>query len=351
MNITIAEQKAFFKACENLFQESLKNQSLINKYYSIADTKVCLKFAGNALIPWLTPGFEHLSLVDVSHSDLTVYVWDFESTGIQMPSPPFDIDQIVRNGEITGWEPSHIKITYLPDEFALIMLDTKRNIGIYLMRYSTNLPFWVIGSPMREMMHFWMEKNGAQLVHAAAVGTKEGAVLITGKGGVGKSNTSLNCLHEGLFYLGDDYVIVKKDPYPVVYSLYQTGKLYPKDLPNYPFLVPLATKHLDSQDKTILLLMPGFKDKIQKSSPLLAIIYPKIDDSETEERFSPLSRAEMYRAISFTTLAHLPGTGEHTFRYLMDLVKSLPCLSMIIGKDKKRIASEIANLISVSLTK
>ena len=70
-----------------------------------------------------------------------------------------------------------------------------------------------------------MEASGRQLVHAAAVGTDEGALLITGRGGVGKSTTALACLEAGMQFLGDDYVVVGLDPEPQVYRLYGSAKL------------------------------------------------------------------------------------------------------------------------------
>ena len=61
--------------------------------------------------------------------------------------------------------------------------------------------------------------KGYQLVHAAAVGSEAGAVLISGKGGLGKSTTALSCLGKGLTYVGDSHVVVQLDPFPRVHSL------------------------------------------------------------------------------------------------------------------------------------
>lgn len=79
-----------------------------------------------------------------------------------------------------------------------------------------------------------MEKNGCQLLHAAAIGTEEGAVLITGKGGIGKSTTALSCLQSGPYYFADNYLIVRLEPEPLVYSLYCTAKLNADHVKNFP---------------------------------------------------------------------------------------------------------------------
>ena len=59
-------------------------------------------------------------------------------------------------------------------------------------------------------------KHKQQVVHAASVGTKDGAVLIVGKGGSGKSTSALACLNAGMYYLGDDYTLISNDSNPQV---------------------------------------------------------------------------------------------------------------------------------------
>ena len=81
---------------------------------------------------------------------------------------------------------------------------------------------------MRTLFHWLMELYGRQLIHAAAVGTDIGGALIVGKGGVGKSTTSLASLAAGLRFVGDDYVIVGFDPHPTAWSLYCTAKVSPR---------------------------------------------------------------------------------------------------------------------------
>jgi hypothetical protein len=139
-------------------------------------------------------------------------------------------------GDIWGFNSKRIKTAFHWSEYSVNVMDLKTNTGVYWVKTPKSFPYWVCSSPFRSMIQWWMEKNNAQLLHAASVGTKDGAVLITGKGGVGKSTTAISSLNAGLNYLGDDYVIVKKDPEPKVYSLYSTAKLNPGDLDKFPAL-------------------------------------------------------------------------------------------------------------------
>ena len=116
-------------------------------------------------------------------------------------------------------------------------------------------------------------------MHAAAVGTENGAVLITGKGGVGKSTAALSCLQAGLFYIADDYVITKLEPSPTVVSLYSTAKLNADHVAHFPGLSKYInnTEKLD-QEKAVIFLNHGLGQKLVSEMPLKAILTPQIAD-------------------------------------------------------------------------
>ena len=78
-------------------------------------------------------------------------------------------------------------------------------------------------------------------MHAGAIGTDGGAVLVVGRGGRGKSTTTLAGLGAGLKYVGDDYVAVETKDRPLVHSIYNAGKLEPHHLERFPVLREHAT--------------------------------------------------------------------------------------------------------------
>jgi hypothetical protein len=153
-----------------------------------------------------------------------------------MIPPPCTVDCFTDRGDIWGFNSTRIKAAFHWVEDSVNLMDLDTNIGVFWVQKTKSLPFWVYASPLRTLFHWWMEKNGCQLLHAAAIGTERGAVLVTGKGGVGKSTTALSCLEAGLFYLADDYVIARLEPEPTVYSLYSTAKLNADHIDKFPNL-------------------------------------------------------------------------------------------------------------------
>ena len=191
-----------------------------------------------------------------------------------------------------------------------------------------------------------MEKNGCQLLHAAAVGTKQGAVLITGKGGIGKSTTALSCLQSGLYYLADDYVITRLDPEPLVYSLYSTAKLNADHVVNFPDLTGFV-KNPDKldQEKAVMFLYPHLKEQIVSEMPLKAILTPRVMNLN-ETATSPVSRWTIERALSFTTMSQLPCVGRHTHDFVSKLSSALPSYVLELGRDLKKIPAAIAAFLA-----
>lgn len=339
------EQIQFYNRCLNIFKLAAGKTEEINLYYRIAGNVVCLNFAGTSLLPWLTPAFEHLRIKPVENPDLTIHVWDSNSTGIKMPPPPCEWADFTDRGDIWGFNSKRIKTAFHWSEYSVNVMDLKTNTAVYWVKNPNGFPYWVYSSPFRTIIQWWIEKNGGQLMHAAAVGTKNGAVLITGKGGSGKSTSAITCLNGGLKYLGDDYVIIKKDPEPKVYSLYSTAKLNLEDMHRFPNLKPLAGKRVkENQEKEVLFLYPKLKEQIVDEMPLKAILTPQIMPVE-ETVIEPASFWPIQRAMSFTTMSQLPGVGMHTQKYISQFISMLPCFTLKPGSNFDKITKTIASFI------
>jgi hypothetical protein len=80
---TEAEQLAFFDDTHARFVEARRLTGEVVHCYAIAGTTVRLSFAGEALVPHLTPALAHLRIPLVERGDLTLCLWDTESTGLR----------------------------------------------------------------------------------------------------------------------------------------------------------------------------------------------------------------------------------------------------------------------------
>jgi glycosyltransferase involved in cell wall biosynthesis len=325
-------QISYFERGMERMSQSMEAKGEIRRFYTIGNTTVCLIFAGDALVHLLTPALAHLEIKTGSPADLEIYIWDSDSTGIEMLPPPCNRSCFTERGDFWGFNSKRIRMAFHYSDFTLNMMDMETNRGFFWVKSAQQLPVWVFAAPFRSLFQWWMEKNGGQLLHAAAVGTPDGAVLITGKGGVGKSTTALSCLKNGLFYLADDYLLVTTDPSPVVYSLYGTAKLLPDDLIRFPELHSGLAMNDDESEKQLIFIYPEYRDRVVRSLPLRAIMKPEVKPGEPCH-LSEISYHKILGALSFTTMTQLPYAGEYTTRFIADLIRKLPCYLLTLNRN------------------
>ena len=127
--------------------------------------------------------------------------------------------------EIKGYHGDRIRTMFHFGPNILSAMDMEENVAIYWIRDARNTPYYEKGYPLTKIFNWWTETRNLQCVHAAAVGTPEGGVLLAGKSGSGKSTTSLLCLNSELLYVSDDTSLVAWNPEPYAFSLYNTAKL------------------------------------------------------------------------------------------------------------------------------
>ena len=342
---TEEEQSAFFRAALDRSTAAEAKAGTVERWFELAGFVLRIVFAGNGLVECFVPALAHLEVPAAGRADAVFHVWDSESTGVEMVEPLVTQECFTHRGDIWTMTSQRIKSAYLWSEYALNLFDTETATGIYWAQAAGPLPYWAKAAPLRSLFHWWMETKDCQLLHAAAVGSGGEAVLITGKGGLGKSTTALSCLARGLQYLGDDYVVVQRNPIPRVHSLYNTGKVSWDQMARFPHFAGLArSPDSPEEDKAVLYLFPPMAGQIARSLPLKAILTPCIGGRPQTE-LGRVSKSLLQRAAAFTTMSQLPHASRRTHEYINRLVDSLPGLRITLGTDLDGVANAIRRLI------
>jgi len=334
----------FFGALENSFRKASVN-TLSERCFEIADRVVRLRFAGSRLVPLMTRAFEHLAIEETASPSLDICLFDSVSTGVAIPPPPWSKDSYGAHGEIRGYNNERFNTAFNLGSYILSMLDAKKKLAFFWTRDASRIPPYEYAAPLRAILHWWMRRDNRQLVHAAAVGTPKGCVLIAGKGGSGKSSTALACLSSGLLYLGDDYVLLGKNPEPSVYSVYSSAKLNTSWAKNFSRLLPAVSDAREKvKDKLILFLQNHFSDKIVNRLPVRAILLPKIS-SRKETSLCKTTHAAALAAIAPSSIFQLPGAKPQDFEDIANFVKQMPAYIIELGHDIHGIADAIIDFL------
>jgi hypothetical protein len=312
----------------------------------VAETRIDLVFAGPRLIGEMLPALRHLVTKAQKPAAARIHLWDSHSSGVTMPPPPCASDHFTDRGDLWGFNSPRYRAAFHWIECSVNLMDLESGEAVFWVKQADRLPYWSKASPLRTLLHWILERTGAQLLHAAAVGDERGAVLITGRGGVGKSTTALTSLVHGLSYAADDYLAVRLDPEPRVYSLYSTAKLNAEDIEKFPKLAPHVTNLQSLQgEKAVMHLYPTFESQILRAMPLRAVLTPQVV-RETATRFVPADPMTLRRAAAFTTLSQLPYAGQRTQAFIERMIDRLPGYQILLGSQPAGVVGAIRDLLS-----
>ena len=334
----------YFRSVYDLFKSSQQVTGPVERSYIIGGNHVRLSFSGPALLS-LTRALEHLATDDDSTPDLTICLWDSESTGQRMVPRPWQESDFLARGVIQGYNTERIYTAFQHGSGAVSVLDKERNLAVFWAPDSS-LPYWEYGSPLRSILHWWLLSQGLQLVHAAAVGNANGGVLIGGKGGSGKSTTALTCLESHLNYIGDDYTLLGLDSGPVVYSLYNSAKLNSDHVQRFPSLLPkIANPDRLADEKALLFVNEHYPAKVVTQLPVRAVLLPRVTGLP-ETRWKRISVALTLAALAPSTIFQLPRAGNEAFQFLAAFIRQLPCFSLEVGTELSTIPPVIEGLLA-----
>jgi len=307
---------------------------------------VSIKFTSKHLASELTKSFSHLSCSSSAKPDLTILAWD-SSMDRNRPAPyPFwNNSRGMLYRDFLSSDRVMVACDLEPNRLSL--LDIKADTALYWIDDADRMPYYEKGSPFRFILHWWLSGKRCQFIHAAAVGKKDGGVLLGGAGGSGKSTAALACLDSDLLYAGDDYCLVDLQDGLRVHSIYNTAKLKgAEDLKRFPKLADaVVNPRRTSGEKAIMFLGDIYREKMIKDFPLKAILIPQYTGRE-DTVMRKAANEEALRAIFPSTAIQARGYGVSDFYSVFRLVKQTPSYVLETGADLEKIAGTISKFLS-----
>lgn len=336
---------AYSNALGEAFERAVAVVGVQRKWYAFGDERICIQFAGDSLLSRLTPALSHAETESGSVS-LTLSVWDTHSTGVAPPSAVWTEHDMLPRGEIRGCSGERVQLTWHTRPSVISCFDRADARACFWIDDAQHTPYYESGAPFRSVLHWWAAQRDKHLLHAAAVGTPDGGVLVAGRGGTGKSNTALACLGR-LPYAADDYCMVDlASRVPVVHSLYSTAKINSSDVPLYPHLASaVVNPDRAAGEKALFYLQRCFPDALMPSFPLRAVLVPH-RTGRSLTTYSKTSSAAALQALAPSTIFQLPGAGEETFRRIAAMCSSVPCYALYLGTERSQIAEVIVDILA-----
>lgn len=336
--------ETLYKRFADTYQAASAKVGVIRRNYRIAGYTVRLLFAGPALASRLTHALAHLALPESAPPDLTLRLWDSASTGCEPPRPWTTADLDLR-GELPAFSNAQLLTAVQTDVNAVSILDCSRAQGYYWIDSPASLRAYERAAPLKVLLHWWLRERGLTLIHAGAVGTVDGAALLVGKTGAGKSTTTLACLNAGLRYLADDRCLLALTPTPQVFCLYNSAKLHLAQMERFPTLLPTVNNQQETAtEKALIYLQEAMPQQIAPVLPIRALLLAKVAGTTTTT-LAPVSRMALLRDFVTSTLVYQPGATHLEVHSMTELVRQLPCYQINLGSDLTGIAPVVVQAI------
>ncbi len=325
-----------------------------------------IRTAGDALAGPLLRAVQHLRLDPAPPPTATIDAWDSASTGRPLP---LLVDRLLRlldrtwlddrdvRGELRAFADGPVRAAYYGPQL-LSVYDAERRAGIYWLQDAAALPWYESGAPFRVLLDWIVAAPTRQLLHAGAIGGPNGAVVLGGAGGSGKSTTALACLgHPELWYLSDDYVVVdvEPEPDPLVFGVYATAKLKSlADLDRFEHLRGAvvnrerATRDPEGEpdaEKPMLYVSEAAPECLAAEMPVRALVFPRFVSLD-EPTVARLSSDVAFKLLAPSTVQQVPATGATALRCMRSLARRVPACGLGLPNDPRKIPDAVLAILA-----
>ncbi|MBN2432004.1 MAG: serine kinase [Acidobacteria bacterium] len=332
-------------AIAECFQSVSETLGPVIHHLRIDGQTVRISFAGHRLARTLLPALSHLGEPTAHSPGLSIRIWDTAGSGIGLPPGVVSAALTNAGSTVRRLQSESIRMMIQPEESMISLLDEERGEALLWLADAGNVPCHVRCAPLINLLQWWMCRHDRYMVHAGAVGTAAGGVLLAGKAGSGKSSAALACLDSGLRFAGDDYCLVSMNPEPYVHSLYSSAKLNSGDVDNYPGLAPaLANPDRLATEKAIFFLGHAFPAALTGGFPIRAVVLPRVTPGATT-RLQKTTGASALLALAPSTLFQLREAERETFRVLGSIIRRVPCFHLDMGSERTEIPRRIRALL------
>lgn len=326
----------------------------ISEVYRIGSETVAVKYATRDLHRKIAQSLRPLLCSESVSAHLTVFVYDAKLA--PWPSGIQELFEDLAASQQGSAPRSQLPVYYYRDDRYTVVFNRQKDLGeltvldrmndeaiVSLLHSDENLVSTYAHAPFRNLFTFWLEDRGYLVLHAAAVGTLDGGVLIAGNNGAGKSTVSLSCLGSELMFAGDDSILTKVGKAPYAHMLYATASVWLKDLENYPLLRKVPYVERKDAPKGNFFL-DGLGKHTLAEFPVRAIVMTRFS-SDDHASLSPITAQQVLMSLAPGSLSRMPGDVKKCFERIVFLAKSVPCYLLTLGKNNSVIPNILFSLL------
>ncbi|MFB9278682.1 hypothetical protein [Cohnella cellulosilytica] len=251
------------------------------------------------------------------------------------PLPEGAITDVYQGKDATGC----IRITRSAE---MAGADYIRNTYYFCRQAGTDDEDCMLGHPLLRCFYFWAEQENLLILHSAAVGFNHKGVLISARGGAGKSTLSVSCLLEGLDFVSDDYVLLREtgevNALPLYTMIGLNQDMYRILKPNMPVI---KTEEKRNGKKFFDASAYSFQEQL----PIKAILFPHVTEG-SEPRIAPADQGPVLVKLVHSSVSQIGGRRDtERVRRMIARLKPLPVYEFSLSKDLKQNVEVLKNFM------
>lgn len=312
-----------------------------------------VRIVGRDLEAHLMRSFAHLRNSEPAGlpAELCIDLWDATATGIppsRLSTAPPDASRTwsVNGGRLSASADGREIAFQFRDSITCLDRGAQRIVGCVID--SARLSLYERGKPVQLLLAVWHQDRDIMVLHAAMVAREGRGVLLPGKGGIGKSTSALACLAAGFSFLGDDYIGLeaRHERSFLGHSLYGSTWLEAGHAMRFPELARLGIRGTHPDEVKLLILLDRIHPaRLARVADIRAIALPRIRDGE-HSSLAPATKTEALLRLAPSSLLMVLGPGVAGLDRLAQLVESVPCVWLDLGRNLAEIPERIDELLA-----
>ena len=195
---------------------------------------------------------------------------------------------------------------------------------------------------MRLILRPLLDERGVLGVHGASLGNDTDGVLLTNKGGSGKSTLVAQGLQEGMKTTGDDFLLLCSESSPLsdihVYSYFSNLKISPSS----PSANRLSLEAQEGEEKSLAFIADDFPNGLVSKHKLKAVMIPTIAETTS---LQDASREECLHALLPSSVV-LTARTRALIEAVELIIETLPLYRLSVGQDPSTAIPIIENVLS-----
>ena len=236
--------------------------------------------------------------------------------------------------------------TYPSFEGQIQFMDCRRRIAIHLFSHRENLAPWEASAPLRMPLQWILAQENLRLAHAATIGFNDKGFVLFGKGGSGKSGTTLAGLAVGMNTVGDDYIALGIDNRPFARAIFNHVKQDEDGVKRIPKLRKrLGDTVKNWRGKYEFQPEAFFTGAFVKEMRISAAIVPSIAH-QLKPSITQVSPADVLLALINSNAQYDPSRPDGGLRFFADILRKIPCYRVNLSNHALENGLALSTLLS-----